>query len=278
MVMSLVLSVNVSLVSASEPTSYTEDELNTIFRNAGFPEDLIASIDSDKKQYIVNNSGQNFAYTTYSSTEFVHNTETGDLEEVDTPASGEIGAMDIPRSELIVETLPVKIITGGVTYYDIYGSFTWVRNPKISPDGIYKDHIAIAVPDGYEIQDNAYTCAAQRYDYTASGGWAWTSPNSSWCGSSGQPTTYPTLYGAGWQFLNTSGTAVPGLKYKGTAKLRVRKVDSGAINRAITSYNEARNSALGNYNVSVSFGPASISFSPTQGTSDKGEDDAVWTN
>jgi hypothetical protein len=64
--------------------------------------------------------------------------------------------------------------------------------------------------------------------------------------------------------------------YKGTAKLSMKKVSSDAIKRVVTSYNEAKNNWSGNYSVTIGWGPASVSFTPTSGSNNYKEIDYSW--
>lgn len=273
-ILSLVISMNTGLVLAnSENTkNYSESNLNDILLNSGMPQNLLDTLDNDQKTFIIENSGENLEFVAYSTDELATNPVTGEIEKVS--EIKEVQPHYIPSTELKLTMLNFNIESNGIPLVEVYSNFEWLRNPKISPDGIYKDHIGIAVPEGWEIQSNKYAGTAQVYDYSLANGWHWSSPKSSWVGNNGNPSHFGGLYGAAWEFNSDAG--FPGLKYKGMVKLSMKKKDNKALHRAVSYYNEAKNDWTSSYSVSLQFGPASISFTPNKGSLETREQDHDW--
>lgn len=275
-VFTLIMTLFSSIASAQKKV-YSDGEIDAILRNAGVPLNKINEMEIGTKRVIVENSGEDLEYVGSQPQYFVRNIETGNLEEVNSSVRG-ISPLAIPAADLKIEIIHFNVAYNGVSMVDIYSSFEWLRNPKTGPDGIDKDHIAIAVPDGWEIQAGKYFCSAQRYDYSLSGGWHWSSPNSAWCGDNGQPTSFGGLYGAAWEFISkgTGDVATPFVKYKGIAKLTMKKKVSSAIHRVISKYNEANKSYWGDYDVTIGWGAASVTFTASEGSADQREVDYTW--
>lgn len=266
----LALTFTISMgTTFAEKTTYTETELNTILTKAEVPQTILEGMDYDLKNFIVTNSGEDLKFADSTTQEYIRDQKTNSLVRSDQMKSLD----NIPTSDLSLTLLHFVINYNGTNMDDVYNSFEWKKNPSISPDGIYKDNIAIAVPDGWEVQSGKYACATQTYDYTIANGWQWTAPDSSTC-NNGQPVQYH-MYGAAWEF-NSTKVAVPGFKFKGTSKLTMKKKNSTAINRVVGAYNEAKSNIFGNYSVTIAFGPASVSFSPNSGSNSYQQIDLTW--
>ncbi len=280
-IISVLIMTLFSSIAYAKKDQITDKQIDSILQQAGVPQFLMNELDIGTKRFIVENSGDDLQYIGSSKQYFSRNIESGLLEEVDNVnPPGEMTTMAILDADLSLIPIHFNSTYNGVSMVDIYSSFEWLRNPKTGPDGINKDHIAIAVPNGWEIQSGRYACAAQKYDYSLNQGWHWSAPNSSWCGDNGQPTAFGGLYGAAWEFISqgSGDVATPFVKYKGTAKLTMKKVSSTAIKRILTSYNEASSSYWGNYSVTIGWGAASVTFTPTAGTADQKEEDYTWVN
>lgn len=274
LIMTLLLTIS---NAESNNQQYTDKEINTILDKAGVPKSLMDELDVSTKRFIVENSGDNLEYVGSKAQYFVRNPETGILEEVETDPS-DISPMAIPSADLKLTPIHFNISINGIQMVEIFSSFEWLRNPKTGPDGINQDHIAIAVPEGWEIQAGRYGCGYQKYDYSINQGWHWSTVSSFGCGDNGTPTEFGGLYGAAWEFVRqgSGDVGIPFIKYKGTVKLTMKKVDPNAIHRIVTSYNEASSNFFGNYSVTLAWGAASVTFTPQQGSSDQREVDYTW--
>lgn len=269
----LIFVLSLSVVSSSafakgSQKVYNENQLNTFLSKAGVPQDVLNGMDIDTKRFIIENSGEELKFVNSTTDNFVRSLETGELVKVQGGSNiSPLGV--ISSSDLSLSMSHFQTNYNGTVMDDIYTSFEWLRSgkgPGSSPDGIIKDNIGIAVPDGWEIQSGRYACAVTAWVIDS-----WGYPDSSKC-NNGQPTEY-SLYGASWQFGGLTNYAT---SYKGTAKLTMKKKNSSAINRAVTKYSEAKNNALGNFSVSVGWGPASISYTPSAGSNNTASLDTSW--
>ncbi|RED52991.1 hypothetical protein [Cohnella lupini] len=209
--------------------------------------------------------GSNLRFINSSTDFYARDSQSGKL----------LAANYISTSDLSIIMYHFNTSYNGVPMDDLYSSFEWLRSgngPSQSPGGFEKDMIGIAVPDGWEIQSDKYACAATAY-VAPTGGWG--NPTSAFCSKgNGEPVEY-SLYGAAWQFDgNYSSTNT---YYKGTVGLTMKKKLSTAINRAVSKYSEAKNNSSGYFAVGVTWGPVSITYYPTGGSSNnEASKDITW--
>ncbi|MGC6586657.1 hypothetical protein ACPV3A_17020 [Paenibacillus sp. Dod16] len=243
------------------PKTYTEDELDQILTDSGMTDRDLQELDFYEKEFIVQSSGEDLEFLGTSSTYYIQDSQTGELK----PVGDGIQPLAIPS--LKVEATSYGVVVGGVQMRDIYASFEWLQVPSMSPTGIYKDSIGISLPGGWEIQSSRYSGAVQVKLISG-----WQPTTSSGVGTNGQPSEHH-MYGAVWNIGSSHGTPNP---YKGTVKLTARKTTSSASNRTIATYIQAHNDPLGNYQASFTFGPLSITPTPSKGKADKATDDFSW--
>lgn len=249
---------------------YSESQLNVILTKAGVPQEVLEGMDLDQKRFIIENSGEDLKFVNATTDNFVRNPETDELVKINTNIISPYA--NIPSTDLSLSMQHFSVNYNGVPMDDIYTSFEWLRSgkgPGSSPDGVYRDSIGIAVPDGWEIQSGKYSCAVAAWVINA-----WGNPISANC-NNGQPTEY-SLYGASWEFSFNQGLTGYNTNYKGTAKLTMKKKSSSAINRAVSKYNEAKNNAFGNFTFTVGWGPASITYTPSAGSNNTASTDLTW--
>jgi hypothetical protein len=272
LVLVLTLSVVIPNVFAKEKDTrkvYTENQLNTLLTKAKVPLDVLYGMDVDTKRFIIENSGEELKFVNSDTDNFVRKPQTGELAKVQSDSNVVNPMAYIPSSDLSL-TLSHFVNAQGLD--DIYSQFEWKRTgsgPSDSPNGIYKDNIGIAVPSGWEIQSGKYACTTTAWVIDS-----WGYASSSGC-NNGQPTEY-NLYGASWQFTFDQGLTSYRTFYKGIAKLTMKKKSSNAINRTITKYSEAKSNILGNYAVTVGWGPVSIIYTPTSGSNNEASIDLSW--
>ncbi|SDS39533.1 hypothetical protein SAMN05444162_1383 [Paenibacillaceae bacterium GAS479] len=260
----------VSGTASAKSNHMSEKELNKFLLNAGTPQEILESMDLDTKEFIYNNSSDGEVnYGAKNTNFFSVDPQTNKLTKVVEPDGMMSAKAYISSSDLKLTLYQFNVTSGGVSYKDIYAEYNWIDYTGMGGNtGVDKDHIAIAVPDGWEIQSGQYACANQwKADYS---GATWSAPNSSAC-NNGNPGEY-SLYGAGWQF---TGPKIDSVFHKGTVKLRMRKQDSDAINRVVVLYSEANSSAFG-YSVGFTWGPASVSITPNTGSNNTGSTDLSW--
>ncbi len=251
-----------------------EQQLNTLLAEIGTPEEVISGLIYDAKYNLINNTGTDLKFEGYNKQLFTKSSATGELTPIADASFHLDGLISfISPDDLSIVLSHFTYTSGGVTYHDLYSAFEWVGDPSPGPPGIDKDQIGIAVPTDWEIQTTGYACAVQSKTYFGIGGiyWGpWDSPDSSRCGNNGQPSS-TGVHGASWELHG--GTVIQ--RFKGTAHLLM--INRGSTtNRAVSTYMEAHNNPLGNFSVSIGYGPASISYTPTSGSTDIGTGELVW--
>lgn len=271
LVVMLVCSLAFSGLTFAEDSKYSEAELNQILLDSGMPQDVLNSLDFNEKSLIVTESGEDLKYKGSSQSAYRVNATTGELELLSTDSR--VSPYSISSADLTFGIQHFSVSINGVAMDEIYASFEWKNPPADSPTGIQKDSIAIAVPEGWEIQSGRYAGAIQRWETYANGS-RWSSVTSSGVGNSGNPSGY-SLYGASWDFSGDFASTWFS-KYKGTVKLTMKKKSSSAVNRVVAKYIQAKNNTWGNYSVSVAWGPLSVTFTPKAGSNDDASVDLSW--
>jgi hypothetical protein len=269
--------VSAEEVSKSPKIQYTDIEINNILLDAGTPYEILNTMDSDYKREIVSTSGVDLVYQNTTTSEFSRDETTGSLEEKIPTPSGEFSPMSISPSDLKLSVQRYTTVSNGTTYHELYGYWEWLQGgsgPATGPGGIIKDSIGLAIPDGWEIQSTRYS-AAWSYSWYFNGAWTgWSAAQTSGIGFNGQPDVI-NMYGASWEIQNQNYLGVQGYTYKGSVHLKMKN-KGGTINRALLKYSEARTNVLGQFGVDVSWGPVSISYSPTSGSNEEASKDLSW--
>ncbi|MGV7115201.1 hypothetical protein [Paenibacillus kyungheensis] len=260
--------------------SYTESQLNQILSDAGASQSLLTEIDYEQKLAIVADAGENLSISSGGSTAYTRNDVTGELEPIKPPSPDEFTTLAISRADLYVNAQHVSSVKNGKTIHKIIGYFRWEesgRGPKPGPGGVVKDSIGLAVADGYQIIQDGYSASYSSNTFGINGKYnGWTPYKTTGLGDNGQPDT-SELYGASWQFRNVTPLASGITLFKGSVSMSmIKKGGASTVNRAIVKYNEANSNALGNFSVSVAFGPASVTFTPSAGSADNASDDEDW--
>ncbi|GBG07375.1 hypothetical protein PAT3040_01923 [Paenibacillus agaridevorans] len=266
-----------STLAHAEENVLSEEQYEQILIDAGMPQALIDNMDFYDKQFIVeNSSGSDLQFDGYSESAYAYNT-FGELAPVVTPPPGVVTPFaNIPSTDLVLTMFHFVTTYNGVQLHDIYGTFEWLANPhqstSISYYGIQNDHIGMAVPADWEIQDDKYACATQ-YKNIGNGN-VWSAPSSAGCNDDDGSPVEDELYGSAWEFGGNL-TDMPATKYKGTVKFALEKKVSTATERAVIKYSQSK--PLGGvFSTSISFGPATVNFNPSIGTNDTASADISW--
>jgi hypothetical protein len=271
----LMLSMMASSAFASSNKIITdEQQLNTLLTKVGTPAEVINGLQYYAKYNLINKTGADLKFDRYSKESYTRNSVTGKLNPITNVSLHSNGLMSpmgfISPTDLSIVLAHFTYTSGGITYHDVYSSFEWFNSPASGPPGIDKDQIGIAVPTDWEIQSTGYACAVQTATYIGPGWTTWTSPDSSKCGVSGQPQSHE-IYGASWELHG--GTTIQ--KFKGTAHLVMRNKGS-LTNRVTSKYMEAHSNPLGNFSVSIGYGPGSVTYTPSSGSTDELSNELVW--
>jgi len=264
--------------------NYSEEKLNQILRKAGTPDDVIATMEFELKKRVVSESGKNLEFGSMTETEFYRDEATGNL--IKAPEStGSISPLaSIPRTDLIFRIYDFAAYIGSTKYVDVYGGFEWLQSgngPESGPAGVNKDIVAITIPDGWEIQAGNYSCDLYYSQYFGGIGWSsWTHNGTSGCGSnSGNPhSSGYSLYGAAWQLGGDARSDLNFVVWKGSVKLRMKKVNSSAINRVIVEYMEAKNNIFGNWTFGLAWSALSVSYTGSAGSVNEANADHTLTS
>ncbi|WP_433938519.1 hypothetical protein [Paenibacillus lautus] len=267
LVLSLILLLSTSSSIFASPSGFTESELDTIFEKAGTPQELINQMDYYTKLFIVENSGEDFEFSSNSTSLYKFDSTLDTFIEVKETDIQPLGY--IPSTDMSLSMYTFNVTVNGVAMKEIYSQFEWLNKPKDFPAGIGKDNLGIALPGGYEIQSGRYACAVQTKLEKND---AWGAASSSRC--TNQSPVVNNLYGAVWEFSASQNYL--NIYYKGTVKLTARTVSSNPVKRAVSRYSQARENALGNYGVSIGIGAASISYTPKSGSNDTMDADTNW--
>lgn len=264
--------------ASNDIANYSEQQLDETLLEAGTPPELINQIELDTKRQIVENGGEDFNFSNTFHQSFSRDDESGDLVPQNEMTEG-VAPLNIPRSDLVFNIYSFEVYVNGVLNHDVYADFEWLQSgtgPSTNPQGVVKDIISIAIPDGWEIQAGDYHCALYSSMFTGGIGWgAWAGHGTEGCGdNNGDPhSSGYSLYGAAWQLGGANYISSPLPRVKGTVKLRMKKVDPNAVNRVIVKYMEAKNNILGNFTFGLAWGALSVSFNGSSGSVNEASQD-----
>ncbi|REE54708.1 hypothetical protein A8990_1842 [Paenibacillus taihuensis] len=263
--------------TATVTTSYTNDEIDSILLQHGMPFEQITSLDPELKRTLVEHaSDKNFKFAGASSSIYHRDDTTGALVANSTINEGGMQTMAISRADLVFNA--ITFTTSVANEYQVYGNFEWLTTgvgPSGAPNSIYKDMFAITVPTGWTIESGKYGANMYKNLFnivTGFGGWI--DAGTTGFENSGQPASDGySLYGAAWRM--NSATDTSNVFYKGTTWLTMKGTASSQ-KRTILSYMQAKNSGTGGFGVTLGWGPLSISYTATSGSTDTANADYSW--
>ncbi|MEM4992996.1 hypothetical protein WKH56_10645 [Priestia sp. SB1] len=250
---------------ANNNNNLSEQKMDKILINSGYPRGQLSNLNFFEKRMIIENSGTNLKFDNLYTETYQQNSVTGKLTKIN---PNKVHKLDnIPTTTLKLTFQSFDMLVNKKYYKDIYLTYEWKSTPGNSFYGRYgisRDSIGIAVPKDWNIIAGQYSCGSQtKYNNKGS----WYDSTSTWCPNT--DTKRPTeinMYGASWQFKkDTIGNRGVKSVYKGTVKLRMQALKSKAQRRVVGKYAQSVPDVFGGYSVSVGWGPASITYTPTTG-------------
>ncbi|WP_168123874.1 hypothetical protein [Paenibacillus sp. HB172176] len=288
-VLSLILALSIvpagvsaknSPVDPQNVNNYSDEDINQILINSGMPEEKVEQTDIDLKRAIIRDNGENLSYTGSENKDYKYDFQ-GKLVEVEQlQTSGGITTMGAISSADLSFTVLVFDGTG-TNVKEIYGGWQWNTTgngpSETAPQGVYKDVMAIAIPDGWEIQSNSYSSEIYKNERDP-----YTSQPTTWqllsggYDNNGQPATDGyDLYGAAWRM--SSAASSPFAWFKGHVHFDMKKVQSDAINRVLVKYMEAQSNPFTGFSATLGWTPLSVTYTPTNGSTNIGSLDYTFT-
>jgi len=250
------VTLSVYATNVEQQTDYTEEELNLILQNAGFPNDVMNLLDFNDKRKIVENSGENIEFGSHT-VEYYNMTDEGDLEQVE-------GGIQ-PMGTIPADDLSIQII-GVVSWHsdygktvDVYSIATWTYTDYIH-DGHTNDSMGMAISDGWEVWGDQYAgCDVER-------DWIYTDTDWEYSGNCGGAPSEASFAGYAWSDFRDS--CCGGYRYKMRAHFKAVKIDPNASNKVVVNYvHDTTSKSNASYGISI--GWANVSVTPITGTIDK---------
>ena len=209
----------------------TEAQLDTILQNAKVPDEKLEDMDIELKRFIIETSGTDMEYV-----------ETVREDTVKTRA----GEYEIPTSQLKLEVYAFR--SGNIL--SIYPLYEWLV--PIKPKG--KDFFGYATSNSYSVRPG------ERSNII----WTKFINDTDW--DDNGPATYTASSLYGYQHRgSTLGTPDAKLYFRGNFHYKVDIDSSNPIKKIALAYVHDTSSG-GNYSYGISYGPASISITPTSTT------------
>lgn len=239
-----IFSNNQSTFATEDKNELTETKLNEFLLETGAPNDLLERWGYEQKLELYNeNKNDTLVFDTTETINYEENPHTGELIETANNQTPTMSARATITSKKLTTSHDIwtKASTGSKTKI-VYANYSWNNTKRGGTKG---DKLAIAVPSGWQVVANRYTCKEFQSGWPSSG-----YIHKASCG--GKPYDLD-FYGAVWNLTRTNN-----VWHQGWVSLEMKRTNKNAQNKVLSKYIEDVGKST---SWSVSWGPMSVGIS-----------------